>query len=300
VIKEYKKRKEMANYYYAYSGHKHGLDHVRRGVAIIRALKEKGVEMQLLVNDFRAGLAAKELGAESAVTVETIMDVDAMAKRGDCVILDTPEDISGRIEQYAAEFAPLFYVTDKCDYRSHADEIVLKPSCEESENCIETPMIDSAYFDVLPKEDRTLFFFGDADYDKEVLSHTDFFQGLGMEILLGHYFFVKYEDDLAKIFKILHEPEEYSELIRSSSRVVTASAQCALEARASEAEVVYMRKKSDSLCLMEQFKAYGIKIIDGFDKKVLQKVMSGQSDEDKKVTNHVNILAAKVTQILNL
>ncbi|MEA3418185.1 MAG: hypothetical protein U9Q90_02210 [Campylobacterota bacterium] len=290
----------MANYYYAYSGHKYGLDRVKRAVTLIKLLKTEGIETNLLVNDFRAGLAAKELGVEDSVTVETIMDVDVMAERGDAVFLDTPEDDRGRVESYSAEYTPLFCVSDTCDAQSLYGEIMLKPSCEEDENCISSLIIDPEYFEILPKEDRTLFFLNDADYDKEVLRHSDFFEGLGMELLLGHYFFVKYEDDLAKIFDVLHEPEEYSELIRTSSRVVTASAQCALEARAAEADVIYMREESDSLCLMEQFKAFGIKIIDGFDKKSLEEMISTQTAGDKKVTNQSHIIVSKVINKLNL
>ena len=52
-----------------------------------------------------------------------------------------------------------------------------------------------------------------------------------MELLLGHYFYVKYENDLEKLFKTLHESEEYTELLCSSKRVITASFQAALEAK---------------------------------------------------------------------
>jgi hypothetical protein len=294
------KRNKMAAYYYAYSGHKYGLDRVRRAVALIKALRAEGIGINLLVNDFRAGLAAKEFGVSDSVTVETILDVDAVAKRGDTVFVDSPEDDGGKLELYCAEFASLFYVTDACDYQSRYGEFVMKPFCRDSSGCIETPLIDSEYFDILPKEDRTLFFFGDADYDKKVLFHTDFFKGEGMEILLGHYFFVKYEDDLAKIFDTLHEPEEYNELVRTSSRVVTASAQCAMEARAAEADVIYIKKESDSHCLMEKFSACSIKIIDGFDKKAFDKMMNIRVKENKKVTDRMHMIISELIQTLNL
>ena len=68
-------------------------------------------------------------------------------------------------------------------------------------------------FEETEKKERTLFFLSDADYDKTILSNEDFFKSLNMELLLGNYFFVKYEDDLAKLFSTLHEPEEYVDLI---------------------------------------------------------------------------------------
>lgn len=255
----------MANYYYAYSGHKFGLDCVRRAAALIKAAKKEGIEVNLLVNDFRAGLAARDLGVEGAVTIETILDVDAVAKRGDGVILDTPEDTSMCLEHYAEDFTPLLCVTESCDDSSHHGETLLKPFCKEEQNCIETLLIDAEYFDPLPKEDRTVFFLGDADYEKAILSHRDFFGEMEMDLILGHYFFVKYEDDLSTIFDMMHEPEEYSDLIRSSKRVVTASSQCAVEAKAAGADVIYINQKSAPSCLMEQFEVFGIKVIDGFD-----------------------------------
>jgi len=265
----------VANYYYAYSGHKYGLDRVRRGVAMIKMLRENGVEMQLLVNDFRAGLAAQDLGVAGAVTIETILDVDAVAQRGDGVVLDTPEDRASRLEQYADRFAPLFVWTESRDAHSEFGEILLKPFCEEVTACIETPVVDPDYFRESAKEgrqreERILFIFGDADYDKEISAHRDFFEGMEMDLLLGYYFFVKYEGELEKLFHQLYEPEEYSELLKKRSRVLTASAQSALEAAAAGANVAYMKNTDESDMLLTQLARYNIKIIDRFDKKGLQ------------------------------
>ena len=286
-------------YYYAYSGHKFGLDCVRRAAALINELKKEGIEVELLVNDFRAGLAAKELGISGATTIETILDVDAVAKRGDTVILDTPEDLTKCLENYADEFKPLFCVTNRCDTPSKYGEIYLSPSCQEENNCIETPMVDSEYFDALPKEDRTVFFLGDADYDKVILSHKDFFTGLELDLILGHYFFVKYEDELSEIFHQLHEPEEYGTLIRSSERVLTTSSQCALESKAAGADVIYMKKSEDSACLIEQFLSYGIRIIDSFDKEALLPLLDISQSGHKRVSQ-INILSKTLIQRLNL
>jgi len=282
-------------YYYAYSGHKYGLDRVRRGVALIKSLEKRGIETRLLVNDFRAGLAAKDLGVEGAVTIETIMDVDAVAERGDSVILDTPEDTAVRLEQYADRFSPLFVVTDSCDTHSLCGEIILKPLCKEELNCIETPMIDSSYDHgsregVQSREDRILFIFGDADYDKKILAHRDFFEGLEMDLLLGYYFFVKYEDELLKIFHTLYEPEEYADLLSERSRILTASVQSAFEAKAAGADVAYMRKPEESDCLMTQLAQYNINIIDGFDKDAITAWLKMEKkDQNCRSAEFINI-----------
>ena len=281
-------------YYYAYSGHKYGLDGVRRGAALIKALKREGIDMQMLVSDFRAGLAARELGADGAVTIETLLDVDAVAKRGDGVVLDTPEDVSLRMERYCDEFSPLLYVTNECSYHTAYCEAVIKPVCQEDEDCIEAPIVDPKYFEILPKEDRKLFFLGDADYDKVILAHREFFEGLGMELLLGDYFFVKYEDELAEIFDRLHEPEEYADVIRSSSMVVTASAQCAFESRASEAETLYIRNRDDSSCLLKKLSSFGIKIIDDFDKNTQKNIIESLNSSTLKVSNNLNMATMRL------
>jgi len=291
-------------YYYAYSGHKYGLDRVRRGAALIKSLKKEGIEIQLLVNDFRAGLAAKDLGVEGAVTIETILDVDAVAERGDSVILDTPEDASVRLEQYAEQFSPLFVVTDSCDASSRFGEILLRPFCKEEESCVETPMIDSDYCQLSKredrnKEDRVLFIFGDADYDKEILLHRDFFDQLEMDLLLGYYFFVKYEDELSKIFHALYEPEEYADLLRGRSRILTASVQSALEAKAAGADVAYLRKSKESDCLMEQLAHHNINIIDDFDKDEV-KAWLKMEKKDQKSTKIIDNISKQLSDLLNL
>ena len=288
-------RNKMKLYYYAFSGHKWGLDRVKRGVALIKALKEQGVEVQLLVNDFRAGLAAKDFGVRDSVTVETIMDVDVLAQKGDVVFIDTPEEDRGRIERYSKEYT-LFHIVDDDSTVSNHGEIVMHPKSDELSSII----VDDEYFDILEKEKRTLFFFGDADYDKEVLAHSDFFQVTGMELILGHYFFVKYEDDLAKIFKTLHEPEEYSELIRTSSRVITASPQCAFEAISAQAEVIYMSREKDSESLLEEMTLFNIKIIDYFNQDKLLSLIAEFSMNEKKVLNKSSEIALKVMNRINL
>lgn len=294
----------MAIYYYAYSGHKYGLDRVKRAVALIKALRTQGIEVNLLLNDFRAGLAARELGVMDSVTVETILDIDAVAKRGDVVFIDSPEDDKGKLELYADEYKPLFRVVDDCMERAIYGEILMKPLCEEEEGCISSLLVDSDYFETVPKEKRKLFFLGDADYNKIILSHADFFEGAGMELLLGQYFFVKYEDDLAKLFDGLHEAEEYSELLRDSSQVITASAQCALDAKAAGADVIYLKKLEDAACLLQQFETFGVKIIDGFNKEQLIEVLSTSPNDtswsERKVPNSIKSISEKIANKINL
>ncbi len=138
-------------------------------------------------------------------------------------------------------------------------------------------MIDDEYFEEIQEEECTLFFLGDADYDKIILNNESFFKAFDMELLLGNYFFVKYEDDLAKLFTTLHEPEEYEDLIKSSSHVVTASAQTALEAKVSGAKVIYLSLSENDFYPAELLASCGINIVNGFDIELVKRYLEEES-----------------------
>jgi len=257
-------------FYYANTGHKIGLERLRRGVALLNSLAAQGAETQFLVNDFRAGLVAKELGVKDYVTVEGVQDIDAIAEHGDSIIIDSTEDDHGRLVKYCEDFKNVWrFAHDENDSAIH-DEIVLG---------LDTVVIDEMYFDTIEKEERTLFFLGDADYDKVILGNEDFFKAFDMELLLGTYFFVKYEDDLAKLFSILHEPEEYSNLIKTTSTVVTASTQTALEVKASGGRAIYLDIIDTPIYEINKLSEYGIEIIDGFNVEALQEALAGSTDD---------------------
>jgi hypothetical protein len=257
-------------YYYANTGHKLGLERLRRGVALLNSLSAKGEETQLLVNDFRAGLVARDLGATSYVTIETVQDIDAIAEAGNSIIIDSVEDDHGRLVKYCADFKQVWrFAHDEKDSAVH-NEIVID---------MNTILVDDRYFEEKPKEDRILFFLGDADYDKILLNNADFFKQFDMELLLGNYFFVKYEDDLAKLFSILHEPEEYEDLITTSSIVVTASSQTALEAKASGAKVIYLNINKDTIVEKSLLETYGISIVNDFDSGNLTEALQTNSSK---------------------
>jgi spore coat polysaccharide biosynthesis predicted glycosyltransferase SpsG len=260
-------------YYYANTGHKIGLERLRRGVALLNSLSAKGVETQFLVNDFRAGLVAKDLGVRDYVTVEGVQDIDAIAEVGNSIIIDSVEDDHGRLVKYCADFKDVWrFAHDANDSSVHGETIL----------GLETVLVDDSYFEVHDKEERVLFFLGDADYDKTILGNEDFFKAFDMELLLGNYFFVKYEDDLAKLFSTLHEPEEYENLIKSSSTVVTASGQTALEAKVAGAKVIYLALPQRELYEKALLESYGIIVIDGFDIENLTESLQNNLSKDGK------------------
>ena len=273
----------MKIYYYAYTGHKYGLDRARRAVAILKKLREEGFNTMLLVNDFRAGLAVKDLGIPESIHIEGIQDIDAVAQTGDIIIIDSPEDDHGRLVKYCADFKQVFRFAEYDKDKSIHGEIMLTIDCQDEDNdCISSVIIDDIYCQEHKKEERTLFFLGDADADKTILANADFFKNNKMELLLGHYFYVKYESDLEKLFTTLHESEEYVELICSSSHIVTSSFQTALEAYATGAKVTFIEIKTLNEQQKELFKLLNIIIFIGFSNKNYEEV----SSESKRVQAH--------------
>jgi len=271
-------------YYYAHSGHKVGLERVRRGVAIIKKLKEEGKEATLLVNDFRAGLAAKELGVYEYVTIETILDIDAIAQTGDSIIIDSNEDDKSRLIKYCSDFKNVWRFEKSADDTTRINETMYKLECQ-NENCQNALIVDDEYFEKSSKEQRVLFFLGDTDHHKTILEHEEFFKSFNMELLLGNYFFVKYEDDIAKLFSKLHESEDYMDIIKSSSSVITSSSQTAMEAKVSGADVTYIKTYEDTLYPSNFLEKYGVKVVDGFD---IASVKSCLSSEEKASLKHID------------
>ena len=287
----------MTIYYYAFTGHKYGLERARRAAVILKGLKAKGFDTMLLVNDFRAGLAARDFGISESVHIEGIQDIDAIAKLGDVIIIDSPEDDHGRLVKYCSDFKHVFRFAEHDDDKSIHGETLFTIDCE-AENCISSIIVDDIYFKEHQKEERTLFFLGDADADKTILNNSDFFETYKMELLLGHYFYVKYENDLEKIFITLHESEEYTELLCSSKRIITASFQTALEAKTAGAEVIFINisnitdKQKELLSLLKIILIYDFNI-DSFKQFTLNPVFHGGNRierNDTIVTKIINCL----------
>jgi len=287
----------MKLYYYAFTGHKYGLDRLKRAVVIVNKLREQGIETMLLVNDFRAGLVAKDYGVPESVHIEGIQDIDAIAEIGDSVIIDSPEDDHGRLVKYCSDFKTVFRFAETDDDKSIHGEVMLDIDCD-NEDCISSVIVDDVYFEAHEKEERTLFFLGDSDANKTILNNAEFFKAFDMELLLGHYFYVKYEDDLAKIFKTLHEAEEYTELICSSKRVVTASFQTALEAKVAGAEVVFIELKALRAKEKQLLDSLGVISINGFNIDTFKEIEFENISNSLKTIEKSDIIVSKIIKNL--
>jgi hypothetical protein len=249
-------------YIYAYSNHKYGFSRLRRMAVHYKELQEQGVEVEMLTNDFRAAAAVREYGVSACTTIETVWDIDLVAERGDCLVMDTPEDDQGKLEQYVEMFAEVQRVAVSCEDDSRYGEEVLYPD----------PMTDPWYASCKekPKVESTLFFYGDSDPEKWLAEQADLFAGLEMELLLGEYFYPGYEETLAPLFLVLHEADAYREMVSQSQKVVTCVPQTAYEASSAGAEVIYFG--AVDTCQRELMEVLSIKIVSKADKELLQKL----------------------------
>ena len=251
-------------YLYAHTNHKADLDSLRRMGALWKILRDEGIEAELLVNDYRAQLAGREMGLPLATTIETILDIDAVAQLGDSVVIDSSEEAPERLELYRQKFTRVLRLS----------------SCSKEGDTIDPFAPESYLFDPLyaraaseVKKERKVLIFRDADPEKELLAQAESFRGLGLELYWGTYFYVKYEEALAELFDSIYESEEYEELVITSHTVVTAMPQTALEARAAGAAVIYLERGETPVCLKERFKGLGILQVKMGDRSALQRAM---------------------------
>ncbi|HHO42550.1 MAG TPA: hypothetical protein ENN12_04240 [Epsilonproteobacteria bacterium] len=269
-------------YYYAHTSHKANLDRLRRGVACINAFASQGIECKLLVNDFRAALVAKEqLGLRDALNIETIHDLDLVLKLNDSVIIDSNEELPLGFERFCKDYK-VFIIAPDCDTKPLYNEVVINPW---SQNGL---FVDSAYGTKTPKIDRVLFFGGDSDPQKEISKYLEPLQKIGAQLLLGHYFFIDYEQELKKSFEYVYESEEYQDIIPSSSHVVTTSLQCALEAKTTGAIVGYAPKAPLQKCILTMLKKFEIDLINLSDINSMDNLISKTIKFDNQVTNSIS------------
>jgi len=252
-------------YIYAYSNHKYGLSRLRRMAVHYKALQEQGVEVEMLTNDFRAAAVVRDYGVFACTTIETILDIDYVAQRGDSLIIDSPEEDAGKLELYVEMFSEVIKVANHCNEVSRFGEKIL----------FADPMVDAFYTMQKGKKkvERILFFYGDSDPEKWIEAELDHWADLGIDLLLGEYFYVGYEETLGSAFRTLHEAETYRECIAYSRRVVTADSQCAYEARAAGAEVFYLYDDLES-CQRKKLDIRGIQVLKRSDRPVFKALLS--------------------------
>ncbi|WP_292659023.1 hypothetical protein [Nitratifractor sp.] len=258
-------------YLYAYTNHRADLEALRRMGALWRVLEARGVRAELIVNDYRAQLAGRELGLPPATTVENIMELDALANGGDRVVIDSPEDPGERLGFYVEKYAGV-YTVKPCGAESRFGETVLAAFGEGV-------VVDLVYEAAasLPKIPRKVFIYGDTDHDKRLLNAAEDLGALGLDLYWGSYFYVKYEEELARCFGTIYESEEYRELIEGSETVVTAMPQTAAEAIVAGAKTIWLDRGGAPVCATDILEAAGAVRIPWGDWSRLETVLNEEA-----------------------
>ena len=273
---------------YAYTNHRADLEALRRMGALWHALEARGIRAELVVNDYRAQLAGRELGLPPATTVENIMELDAVVSHGDTVVIDSPEDPGERLGYYVEKYAGV-YTVKPCGGESRFGETVLKAY---SGGAAVDPVYEAAAG--LPKLPRRVLIYGDTDYDKRLLGAAEALGSLGLDLYWGTYFYVKYEEELARCFGTIHESEAYRELIEGSETVVTAMVQTAAEAIAAGARTIWLDRGETPECAAAVLESAGAARISWGEWERLEAVL-GLERKETTLHNLVEAWAARIT-----
>ncbi len=230
-------------YFYARTDNRKDLERLRRVVALAKQFED----VYLMTTDFRAASYAKSLGVKKAVGIEDFRNISQIAHRGSVLIFDSDEHLENEFVHqemidYFRQFIRISY--NPKDERKEG-EILISPYIV-GEGVINGILVDEEFLKESSKEIDKLYFWGDADYDKELMQRASIFKDRAFDLLEGLYFFAGYDDELAPYFREIHACEEQFEVVKRSKVVVSSEPQTLLEAAAAGAKVLYLPKKAQS------------------------------------------------------
>jgi len=265
----------MKVYYYINTGHRVGLDRLRRSAPIINRLEEMGVEITMLTNDFRAGEYAKEqFGIRKYVSVDIVRNIANIATPSDVLIFDSQEESRAMYRSMASYFRKFIRISDNPDDFALENELLLS-SMKEIGDAPQVDVVDPRYFE--DNEDHNggiVYFWGDDDYEQKLLELSTAFEGLDITLLEGYYFFLQYGSELSRKFKFVEESENYDEILRKAEIFITSSPQSALEALAARSHPIYLKKPGVSDIWDSKMEKYGIPIVLEFNNKLIKEKIS--------------------------
>jgi len=283
----------MRYFYYVHTGHRIGLDRFHRAVAIVNEL-QKEIDITLLCSDFRIAAEAKEFGIKRAVGVDLVRNIPQIAHHGDKMIFDSAEINPVLLDDMTQFFSSFIRISDDPADTKHENEFLISPYLE-GEGICNSVVIDEHYFEPIPKTIPLSLFFGDDDYEKDLQKHQDIFKPFNMELLMGFYHFLGYENALKESFSAVHECESYDKVIQQSEILVSASPQAALENLAGGGKPIYLQRPDytrDFIPLMESF---GIPIIDNYGQEQL---MQGINEAQSKTYHEIKNGNTKVIEFI--
>lgn len=292
----------MRYFYYVHTGHRIGLDRFHRAVAVVREL-QKEIDITLLCSDFRIASQSREFGIKRAVGVDVVRNIPQIAQNGDKIIFDSAELNPILLEDMTRFFSAFVRISDDPADSRHPAEFLVSPYLE-GEGICNAVVIDERYFDPLPKTIPTALFFGDDDYEKDLEKHQEMFAPCKMDLLMGFYHFFGYENNLKENFRVMHEWEEYENVIRSTAVLLSASPHAVLQNLAGGGRPVYLQRPDYPRDFIPLFESYHIPVVDGYNQDQLIRSISTASLNEyhdiKKSNNKVIEFIRKSFDLVNL
>lgn len=273
----------MKKFYYVDTGHRVGLDRFRRAVAILNALADD--EVTLLCSDFRVAHEARNFGIKNSVGIDLVRNIINIANRGDALIFDSAEANPLMLEDMRNYFPNFIRISDDPEDKRVENEFLISPYYEDAllptgHFACKAVMVADKYFEQFDKTIELGFFFGDDDYEKDLQKHLDLLEGLHpkgtshVELLLGFYYFVDYEEMLKKRFPKYYEFEEYDEFITACKTLITSSPQAVLDSLASGGRPIYVKRADYTNDFEKLFQELNIPILKSYDPDSLRDALS--------------------------
>jgi len=288
----------MRTFYYVHTGHRIGLDRFRRAVAILNLLKDE--DITLLTSDYRIAQIARDFGIDKSVGIDVVRNIPQIANNGDKLIFDSDEANPIMLEDMRSYFSHFIRISDDENDTKADGESLISPYLS-GEGILNAVVVNEKYFTTFEKKVELSYFFGDDDYEKDLEKHLAFIEGLNPHLQLGFYYFLDYEAMLEKKFPNHFTFEEYDEMITSSKVLLTASPQAVLDSLAAGGKPIYFQREDYTRDFISLFETLSVPIIEAYDKKALEMVLSKISElEYTKINQIGNSLSTFIKENLNL
>ncbi len=269
----------MRLYYYIETGHRRGLDRLRRSAPVIKALERRDVDITMLTDDFRAGEYAKEqFGIRKYVSVDVVRNIANIAAPADRVVIDSDSESLALLSEMADYYGKLVHISDEPEAGS-ASSAILSISGSDSQ------IVDPRYFEEALHSLGEVYFWGDDDYGQELAGVRETFEGLGISLLEGYYFFLQYAGELRQSFETVYESESYDEVLKSANRFITSSPQSALEALAAGSAPIFVKKSSTAEFWCDRLAEHSIPVLEAFDRNGLIGCLERENEYKKEYLN---------------
>jgi len=288
----------MQTFYYVHTGHRIGLDRFRRAVAILNALKDE--DITLLTSDYRIAQVARDFGIENSVGIDVVRNIPQISHNGDKLIFDSVEANPIMLDDMRNYFSKFIRISDNIEDKKAEKELLISPYLEKEGVC-KAVVVGDEFFGDFEKSVSLTYFFGDDDYEKDLEKHLDFIDGLDPHLQLGFYYFLDYEDMLQEKFKESFEFEEYTDMIKSSDILLTASPQAVLDSLASGGKPIYFQREDYTQDFVPFFEKLNIPVVNNYDKDHLSVILKTINDRRyEKIEQNSNKIANFIKENLNL